>query len=170
MIELILGHAVKSPDKSLGVIAMGIKHAERIQEALRAALDERRRSSAVHRQGRRAVASSRTLTASGHDRDAIIRSVGYGKNADGRLLYRFGPLTMEGGERRLNVAVTRAKERMTLVSAFTHHDMDPDRSQARGVEPLRAYLEYCASNGAQLGQRAASIPKLNPFEVDVRDR
>jgi very-short-patch-repair endonuclease len=47
--------------------------------------------------------------------------------------------------------------------------MDPERSQTRGVELLRAYLEYCASNGAQLGQQAASIPKLNPFEVDVRD-
>ena len=85
------------------------------------------------------------------------------------LPYRFGPLNMEGGERRLNVAVTRAKERMTLVSAFTHHDMDPDRSQARGVELLRNYLEYCASNGSRLSQQAASIPKLNPFEVDVRD-
>jgi very-short-patch-repair endonuclease len=57
----------------------------------------------------------------------------------------------------------------TLVSASTHHDMDPERSQARGVELLRSHLEYCASNGARLGQQAASIPKLNPFEVDVRD-
>ena len=105
----------------------------------------------------------------GDERDAIILSVGYGKNADGRLLYRFGPLNMEGGERRLNVAVTRAKERMTLVSSFTHRDMDPERSQARGVGLLRAYLEYCASNGSRPRQQAASIPKLNPFEVDVRD-
>src|SRR5205823_3624019 len=105
----------------------------------------------------------------GDERDAIILSVGYGKNADGRLLYRFGPLNMEGGERRLNVAVTRAKRRMTLVSAFTHHDMDPERSSAKGVELMRAYLEYCASNGSQLGQVASLIPELNPFEVDVRD-
>ena len=76
---------------------------------------------------------------------------------------------MEGGERRLNVAVTRAKERMTLVSSFTHHDMDPERSRREGVELMRAYLEYCASNGSQLGQVATSIPELNPFEVDVRD-
>src|SRR5262249_18258663 len=91
------------------------------------------------------------------------------KNEDGRLLYRFGPLNQEGGERRLNVAVTRAKERMTLVSSFTHHDMDPDRSSARGVQLLRAYLEYCASHGAQLGAASSAIPELNPFEVDIRD-
>ena len=98
----------------------------------------------------------------GDERDAIILSVGYGKNADGRLLYRFGPLNKEGGERRLNVAVTRAKERMTLVSSFTHHDMDPERSQARGVELLRAYLEYCASNGAQLGETGGLDPEAQP--------
>ena len=55
-------------------------------------------------------------------------SVGYGKNEHGKLYYRFGPLLYEGGERRLNVAVTRARKRMTLVSSFDHTDMDPDRS------------------------------------------
>jgi very-short-patch-repair endonuclease/DNA polymerase III delta prime subunit len=171
VIELILDHATKRPDKSLGVITMGIKHAERIQESLRVALHERQEEFAeFFDESRQEPFFVKNLErVQGDERDAIILSVGYGKNADGRLLYRFGPLNMEGGERRLNVAVTRAKERMTLVSTFSHHDMDPERSQTRGVELLRAYLEYCASNGAQLGQQAASIPKLNPFEVDVRD-
>lgn len=44
-----------------------------------------------------------------------------------------------------------------------------DRSQARGVQLLRNYLEYCASNGSKLSQQATSTPKLNPFEIDVRD-
>jgi len=43
----------------------------------------------------------------GNERDAIILSVGYGKNSRGHLIYRFGPLLSEGGEQRLNVAVTR---------------------------------------------------------------
>jgi very-short-patch-repair endonuclease len=85
-------------------------------------------------------------------------------------MYRFGPLNNEGGERRLNVAVTRAKERMTLLSSFSHLDMDPARSSSRGVELLRAYLEYCAGNGAKLGDAIAEKPALNPFEIDVRDR
>lgn len=58
---------------------------------------------------------------------------------------------------------------MTLVSAFSHADMDPNRSSARGVELLRLYLQYAASRGEQLGQAARQIPELNPFEVDVRD-
>ncbi|MEX2447245.1 MAG: AAA domain-containing protein [Solirubrobacterales bacterium] len=171
VVELILEHADRWPDKSLGVIAMGIKHAERIEEALRAALHdcEDELAEFFDEEQQEPFFIKNLERVQGDERDAVILSVGYGKNVDGRLLYRFGPLNMEGGERRLNVAVTRAKERMTLVSAFTHHDMDPDHSSAHGVQLLRSYLEYCASNGTQLGQQAASIPELNPFEVDVRD-
>jgi very-short-patch-repair endonuclease len=171
VVNLILEHAAARPDKSLGVIAMGIKHAERIQESLRTALHGRQNEfDDFFNESRPEPFFVKNLErVQGDERDAIILSVGYGKNADGRLLYRFGPLNIEGGERRLNVAVTRAKERMTLVSSFTHYDMDPDRSQARGVQLLRDYLEYCASNGSQLSSQATSVPKLNPFEVDVRD-
>ena len=44
----------------------------------------------------------------GDERDAILISIGYGKNSEGKMLYRFGPINQDGGERRLNVAVTRA--------------------------------------------------------------
>jgi len=103
----------------------------------------------------------------GDERDAIIISVGYGKDRSGRLLYRFGPLLYEGGERRLNVAVTRARKQLTLVSSFTHLDMDPGRSTARGVELLRRYLEYTASGGAILADAGRTTIPLNPFEADV---
>ena len=49
----------------------------------------------------------------GDERDAILISIGYGKSTDGRMLYRFGPLNNAGGERRLNVAVTRARSRIS---------------------------------------------------------
>ena len=105
----------------------------------------------------------------GDERDAIILSIGYGKNARGDLPYRFGPLLTEGGERRLNVAVTRAKNRITLVSSFSSRDMDPERSAAEGVKLLRQYLQYVESDGANLGDHVLDKPALNPFEVDVRD-
>lgn len=107
----------------------------------------------------------------GDERDAIILSVGYGKrNADGRLTYHFGPILREKGERRLNVAITRARSRLTVVSSFGAEDMDPARSTNRGVELLRAYLAYVASGGDDLGSGPAEHPQLNPFEIDVRDR
>ena len=104
----------------------------------------------------------------GDERDVIILSVGYHKDADGRLPYRFGPLLQEGGERRLNVAVTRARSRVTLVSSFSHRDMDPGHTSAKGVQLLRQYLEFAASGGHDLGADVVEEP-LNAFELDVRD-
>jgi very-short-patch-repair endonuclease len=59
---------------------------------------------------------------------------------------------------------------MTLVSSFSHHDMDPNRSKAGGVNMLRAYLQYAASGGENLGDVFLDKPALNPFEISVRDR
>jgi very-short-patch-repair endonuclease len=170
VVELILGHAENRPEESLGVIAMGIKHADRIEEALRRSLKDRPELEPVFDETRQEKFFVKNLErVQGDERDAIILSVGYGKNSDGRMMYRFGPLNQEGGERRLNVAITRAKNRMTLVSAFSARDMDPDRSSKRGVELLRLYLAYAESGGENLGPRAHEIPELNAFEVDVRD-
>jgi very-short-patch-repair endonuclease len=105
----------------------------------------------------------------GDERDAIILAVGYCKDGNGNLPYRFGPLLQEGGERRLNVAVTRARKRLTLVSSFTHVDMTPGKSKARGVELLRDYLQYVATGGNDLGMAGEAEP-LNAFEHDVKRR
>ncbi|HWO82268.1 MAG TPA: AAA domain-containing protein [Solirubrobacterales bacterium] len=172
VVELILEHAETHPEMSLGVIAMGVAHAQRIEESLWSAVGNDRKDLEKFFDGEREEPFfvKNLERVQGDERDAIILSIGYGKNPDGRLLYRFGPLNVEGGERRLNVAVTRAKERMTLVSSFDHRDMDPERSRASGVELLRAYLEYCHSNGTKLGEVIGERPPLNPFEIDVRDR
>jgi very-short-patch-repair endonuclease len=174
VVDLIFEHARERPDQSLGVIAMGIKHANRIDECrlqqlredpeLEAEVDE---FFSEEREERFFVKNLERVQ--GDERDAIILSIGYGKNARGDLPYRFGPLLTDGGERRLNVAITRAKERLTLVSSFAVRDMDPERSQAPGVELLRQYLQYVGSGGQNLGDAIIDKPALNPFEVDVRD-
>jgi very-short-patch-repair endonuclease len=170
VVELILDHARDRPDESLGVIAMGIKHANRIEERLREVLQDHPELDEFFDEGREERFFVKNLErVQGDERDAIVLSVGYGKTAEGRLLYRFGPLLYEGGERRLNVAVTRAKRRMTLVSSFDASDMDPDRSSRPGVQALRHYLQYAASEGANLGEAAIEKPALNPFEIDVKN-
>jgi very-short-patch-repair endonuclease len=109
-------------------------------------------------------------TVQGDERDAIILSIGYGKDAAGDLPHRFGPLTHESGYRRLNVAVTRAKRRICVISSFSAQEVDLERSGSRGVQLLKAYLEYAASGGERLpaGETAGEIG-LNPFEADIRD-
>ncbi|MEG4394372.1 AAA domain-containing protein [Microcoleus sp. BROC3] len=170
VVELVLQHATEQPNETLGVITMGIKHAQRIEAALDAALGERPELAAFFDEGRPERFFVKNLErVQGDERDAILLSVGYGKDRSGRLVYRFGPLLTKGGERRLNVAVTRARQRMTLVSSFDHHDMDPDRSSSRGVELLRLYIQYAASEGKILGETEQSGVPLNPFEKDIYD-
>ena len=170
VVDLVLEHAANFPDQTLGVITMGIKHANRVQAALDEALKNRPELGSFFDDSRTDRFFVKNIErVQGDERDAIILSVGYGKDRAGNLPYRFGPLLYEGGERRLNVAITRAKQRLTLVSSFEHLDMDPGRSNRRGVELLRLYLQYAASEGRLLGDTGHSDVPLNPFEQDIFD-
>lgn len=78
-------------------------------------------------------------------------------------------MLQEGGERRLNVAVTRAKNRVILVTSFKASELDLERTNAEGVRLLHQYLQYIESGATSLGDQIDDAPILNPFEVDVRD-
>ncbi|MGL5817559.1 MAG: AAA domain-containing protein [Phycicoccus sp.] len=147
VVELVLDHAATRPGRSLGVIALGSTHAQRVEEAVRRALaaadephaeffaDDRPEPFFVKNLER----------VQGDERDDVILTIGYGKTPHGRVLHRFGPLNVEGGERRLNVAVTRARRSMTVVSSIAARDLDPDRLKARGAVLLRDFLAYAAT-------------------------
>ena len=169
VVDLILGHARRHPRESLGVIAFGSHHADNIEEGLRRRLSAEGDHSldeffAVARDEPFFVKNIERVQ--GDERDVIILSVGYHKAANGSLPYRFGPLNQDGGERRLNVAITRARSRIHLVAGFSHHDMDPGRSTAEGVELLRQYLEFAASGGTAMGGSLSDEP-LNAFELNI---
>lgn len=170
VVDLIVKHASEQPNLTLGVITMGIKHAQRIEAALYAALKERPDLNTFFDENHAERFFIKNIErVQGDERDAIILSIGYGKDRSGKLLYRFGPLNAAGGERRLNVAITRARQRMTLVSSFSHHDMDSERCSSKGVELLRLYIQYAASNGRMLGDKGYSDVPLNSFEQNIYD-
>jgi very-short-patch-repair endonuclease len=168
VVRLVVAHAQEHPEQSLGVIAMGIKHADRVQEAVRQARLLRGDLESFFAESADEPFFVKNLErVQGDERDAIIITVGYGPGPDGRLRHQFGPINQQGGERRLNVAITRAKERLTVVSSFGSEDVDPARSNAEGVRLLRNYLRYAESGGSDLGDVVAPRPELNPFERDV---
>jgi very-short-patch-repair endonuclease len=169
VVELVLEHARDRPQESLGVIALGIKHAMRIEKALYERRHDRPELDAFFAdRGERSFFCKNLERVQGDERDAIVLSVGYGKNAKGDMLYRFGPLNNAGGERRLNVAISRAIRRMTVVSSFRSIDLDDARLNARGAQSLKRYLRFAESSGRDLGDDAArdDVP-MNAFENDI---
>src|SRR5262249_37162049 len=96
-------------------------------------------------------------------------SVGYGPDLAGNLTMNFGPLNREGGERRLNVALTRAREHVKILASFHPHDIDLSLTDANGVVLLRRYLEFADhAEKALLGEMTSEGGEFeSPFEMAV---
>ena len=78
----------------------------------------------------------------GDERDIIIFSVGYAKNEEGRFMQRFGWLNMQGGENRLNVAISRAKKKIYIVNSFEPEELQVESLKCEGPKILQKYLKY----------------------------
>lgn len=104
----------------------------------------------------------------GDERDVILFSVGYGQDKYGKVLLNFGPLNREGGERRLNVAVSRARYEMKVFSTLLSDQIDLRRSSANGVACLKSFLEYAEKGrSALLYSTAASSKPTDGFIEEV---
>ena len=101
----------------------------------------------------------------GDERDVIFFSVGYGVDQQGQMAMNFGPLNKPGGERRLNVAVTRAREKVLLITSIKASDIDKD-TQALGVQTLRTYLDY-AEHGPETLSNNAKVSFDSAIDEDV---
>ncbi|WP_427162212.1 DUF4011 domain-containing protein [Aliinostoc sp. HNIBRCY26] len=167
--QLALEHFQRFPEQSLGIIAFSEAQADAIQEQIEILGKEHPELETFCSDNSPQYFLKALENVQGDERDAIILSVGYARDDQGKLFLNFGPLNRQGGERRLNVAVTRAKSKITLVSSILAGDIDLTRSQSKGAKALRDYLEYAASGGEQL-QGNSYTDKLHfdsPFEEDV---
>ena len=105
----------------------------------------------------------------GDERDVIFISVGYGKNEQGYLAHAFGPLSGEGGERRLNVLISRAKLRCEVFCNFQGSDIDLERTRARGVAALKLFLTFAETGHFGQGE-VTGADFDSEFEIDVCER
>ena len=171
VVELVIRQAREDPRETLGVITMGIKHMNRVQAALDRELEKQPALESFFDPNVQERFFIKNLErVQGDERDVIIISIGYGKDRAGNLPLHFGPLRGEGGRRRLNVAITRARHKLTVVSSFAHTDIDIARVRAgSGIELLRDYLQYAASHGKRLGDGQLTNIPLNDFEAEVFD-
>lgn len=101
-------------------------------------------------------------TVQGDERDVILFSITYGPDQGGHVTMNFGPLNRDGGERRLNVAMTRARSEMLVFSTLSPDRIDLSRTQARAVADLKHFLEYAERGPSALG--AAVYGSIGDFE------
>jgi very-short-patch-repair endonuclease len=102
----------------------------------------------------------------GDERDVIFISIGYGKDESGYMNMGFGPLSTQGGERRLNVLISRARRRCQVFSSITADDVDLARASGTGVRVLKSFLRY-AETGVLDQTIIGARPPDSDFEEDV---
>ena len=141
--EAVMAHARHWPNRSLGVGAFSVAQRDAILDELELL---RRADPSLERFFVPAKADpffvKNLENIQGDERDVIFISVGYGKDGSGYMAMNFGPLSTEGGERRLNVLITRARECCEVFSSIHADDIDPARAKSRGAQALKNFLKY----------------------------
>ncbi len=168
VVERVIHHFDSRPGLTLGVVAFSEAQRTAIELALDRALIDRpdlrdRVESADRLQG---FFVKNLETVQGDERDVIIFSVGYGPDSFGKITSNFGPLNLDGGWRRLNVAVTRARRRVEVVASLRASDIAD--SQNESVRHFRRYLDYAERGIAALGfEESQGGGPESPFEESV---
>lgn len=171
--ELVFNHYRKYPNRSLGVVTFS----EAQQQAVDAAIRQKRLQNGMYEQffmeDRDEPFFIKNLeNVQGDERDTIIFSIGYAKDSNGIMYMNFGPLSKEGGHRRLNVAITRAKHNVKLVGSIVPTDIDTEKTSAEGVRLLRSYIEFAQQGIVALQKELSYVDSLDfdsPFEEAVYD-
>ncbi|HVB25807.1 MAG TPA: DUF3320 domain-containing protein [Ktedonobacteraceae bacterium] len=152
--DAVIRHAKEYPNLSLGVGAFSIKQQQaildKVELARRAHPDTEHFFTHAHHDEPFFVKNLENIQ--GDERDVIFISVGYGRNQSGLLTMSFGPLNAEGGERRLNVLISRAKRRCEVFSSITADDIDLERGKGAGVVAFKLFLKFAQTGKLDFGQ------------------
>ncbi|GAA4742207.1 DUF3320 domain-containing protein [Amnibacterium soli] len=143
---------------SIGVVTFNKPQQLLILEMLQS-LDDELVQEALERSTEEGILVRNLESVQGQERDVVLFSVAFSKNANGVLPTNFGPLNRVGGERRLNVAVTRARRQVVVFCSFEPHELQAERSASVGLRHLRSYLELARSGPEASGAVSARAPK-----------
>ncbi len=149
-------HSEAESKLSVGVVTFNINQQNLIDDLLAEACREDPQLDAWAYQAEEPVFIKNLENVQGDERDVILFSVGYGPDEQGKVYMNFGPLNRDGGWRRLNVAITRARQEMVVFATLRPEQIDLSRTSAQGVEALKAFLEYAQSGKLPLEAAAIS--------------
>ncbi len=141
---------------SIGIVTFSNVQKEYIERKLSAAILERRLEGVAYEREEPLFVKN-LESVQGDERDVILFSVCYGPDKLGRISLNFGPLNQAGGWRRLNVAVSRAREEMVVFSSMTGGMIDLSKTQSRGVAGLKAFLEFAEKGRTNLAVSSENV-------------
>ncbi len=134
--ELVLQCLTENPGQEIGVVTFNIKQQDLIMDML----ESRSAEEGVKLPDTLFVKNIENVQ--GDEKDIIIFSIGYAPDNRGKIVHQFGSLNAKGGENRLNVAVTRAREKVYVVSSILPQQLSVDDTRNEGPKLLKRYLEY----------------------------
>jgi len=166
--QAVMTHAVENPGMSLGVVAFSMAQRDLIEVEVEL-LKRSKPEAASFFNGAHPTEPffvKNLENVQGDERDAIFISIGYGRNESGRIAKEFGPVNRNGGERRLNVLISRAKMAMEVFCNFRAEDLELDANASHGVRALKHFLSYAETRelNAPPGTGEAAD---SPFELEV---
>lgn len=170
---LVFEHIKKYPNRSLGVVTFSEAQQQAVDGAIRQLrLQNGQYENFFAEDTEHAFFVKNLENVQGDERDTIIFSIGYAKDQNGVMYMNFGPLSRNGGYRRLNVAITRAKYNVKLVGSIHPTDIKIESTNSEGVKMLRQYIEF-AINGDSVLQNELQFKNTidvdSPFEEAVHD-
>ena len=172
-VDLIIQHLSTRPDQSLAVIALGQEHARNIQsEFSRRVGDDPNLPLFPEGRPDERFVIRHLESIQGDERDVVFISTGYGPKDLSRPRNDFGPINTDKnffGLRRLNVAITRARKRVEVISTINPYQYDDNRFNSIGAKAFIQYLRFVKSGGSDLGDLSSETVPMNPFEQDIYD-
>ena len=156
--------------KSLGIGTFGIKQKDAILEELEYRLRKNPElEQFFNESGEDGFFIKNLENIQGDERDVILISVGYGFDNNGKLSNNFGPLNKNGGERRLNVLITRAREKCVVFCNFLPDDLHVSNSKSRGLKSFKNFLFYAKNKQYPVIMGPTGGNFDSPFEESVHD-
>lgn len=160
-------HEPSSTGQSVGVVTFNISQQNLIDDLLTEACKADPELEAWAYEAEEPLFIKNLENVQGDERDVILFSIGYGPDLQGKVTMNFGPLNREGGWRRLNVAVSRARQEMIVFSTLAPEQIDLSRTSAEGVAALKAFLEY--ANGCTLANTETTVFKRLEEKGSIAD-
>jgi hypothetical protein len=155
---------------SIGIVTFNMKQQELILDKLNSLLESNPKYYEINENQKDKIFVKNLENVQGDERDVIMFSIGFGYDEKKKFKLFFDPLSLEKGERRLNVAVTRSKKEMLVFSSIHGNDINTEKTKNRGATVLKDFLLYAEFGISNIiSENAHQIESKIGIEKDIQE-